>query len=73
MASNYYSTTIIKLTLDQTVAITESFYSSLSWTKLFAELGGSLGLWLGVGMTQLFISSVNVILVILLRMKHIPI
>ena len=53
MASNYYSTTIIKLTLDQTVAITESFYSSLSWTKLFAELGGSLGLWLGVGMLQM--------------------
>ena len=70
MPSNHYTTTIVKLTLDQTVAITESFYASLSWTKLFTELGGSLGLWLGVGMTQLFVSSVNILLLILLKLKE---
>ena len=42
------------LTFDQTVTITESFYPSPSFTRLFAELGGSLGLWLGVGAVQLF-------------------
>ena len=41
------------ITFDQTVTITESFYPSLSFTKLFADLGGSLGLWLGVGIIQL--------------------
>ena len=41
------------LTFDQTVTITESFYPSLSFTRLFAELGGSLGLWLGVGIVQI--------------------
>ena len=72
MPSNHYTATIVKLTLDQTVAITESFYSPLSWTKLFTDLGGSLGLWLGVGMTQLFVSLVNIVLVIFLRMKNLP-
>ena len=42
------------MTFDQTVTITESFYPSPSFTRLFAELGGSLGLWLGVGAVQLF-------------------
>ena len=42
------------MTFDQTVTITESFYPSPSFTRLFAELGGSLGLWLGVGIVQLF-------------------
>ena len=41
------------MTFDQTVTVTESFYPSLSFTKLFADLGGSLGLWLGVGVLQM--------------------
>ena len=32
-----------------------TLYPSLSLTKLFADLGGSLGLWLGVGIVQLFV------------------
>ena len=41
------------MTFDQTVTITESFYPSPSFTRLFAELGGSLGLWLGGGIVQI--------------------
>ena len=46
--------TLTVAVFDQTVTVTESFYPSLSFTKLFADLGGSLGLWLGVGIVQLF-------------------
>ena len=47
-----------EITFDQTVRITESFYPPPSLSTLFADLGGSLGLWLGIGILQL---SVNVI------------
>ena len=47
------------LTFDQTVEIEESFYPSPSFTKPLAELGGSLGLWLGVGLVQLSIFVIN--------------
>ena len=42
----------IALTFEQKVPTTESFYPSISIYKLFAELGGTLGLWLGVGAVQ---------------------
>ena len=45
--------TDIQLTFDQTVTITESFYPGISPTKIFSDLGGSLGLWLGVGVVQI--------------------
>ena len=67
-----HSSSFFSISFEETVLTTKYFFPSLSITRLLAELGGSLGLWLGVGMTQLFISSVNVILVILLKMKHIP-
>ena len=43
----------IGLTLDETVTITESFYKTLCYSELFSALGGSLGLWLGVGLLQI--------------------
>ena len=49
--------TKIQLTFDQTVTITESFYPGISPTKIFSDLGGSLGLWLGVGAIQLCLSA----------------
>ena len=49
-------TSIIRLSFDETVSITESFYPSLDLTKLFVDLGGSLGLWLGLGLLQLCFS-----------------
>ena len=45
--------TIIDLTFDQTVTFTEVFFPSPSVTAFLTELGGSLGLWLGVGVIQL--------------------
>ena len=44
----------MELTIDQSVTITRSFYPPLSVTKLFADLGGAMGLWLGVGIIQMF-------------------
>ena len=42
------------LKFDDTVEITEYKYASLNFTKLCAEIGGALGLWLGLGIIQLF-------------------
>ena len=52
--------TLISLSLDQTVTITESSFPSPSFTTLLAEMGGSLGLWLGVGVVQIIIYVSNV-------------
>ena len=49
------------ITLDQVVTITESRYPKMSFTKFFSDLGGSLGLWLGVGIIQLCVLIVNLI------------
>ena len=48
-----HETTIIDLTFDQTVTFTEVFFPPPSLTTFLTELGGSLGLWLGVGIIQL--------------------
>ena len=49
--------TIFDFTFDQSVIISESFYPDPSLTRLLAEVGGSLGLWLGVGIIQLCIQA----------------
>ena len=51
--------TRISIVINQRVSITESFYPSLSFTELFTSLGGSLGLWLGVGAVQLCLHAFN--------------
>ena len=53
--------TVFDLTFDQTVIVTKSFYPPLSFTTLFTQLGGSLGLWLGIGMMQMCISLTQII------------
>ena len=45
---------MLTLSFDDTVEITEYKYASLNFTKLCAEIGGALGLWLGLGIIQLF-------------------
>ena len=45
--------TRIMITFDQTVSITESFYPALSISELFSDMGGSIGLWLGVGLLNI--------------------
>ena len=47
------------ITFDQTVRVTESFYPPPSLSTLCADLGGSLGLWLGLGMLQLCITGIE--------------
>jgi len=49
------------ITFDQTVRVTESFYPLPSLKTLCADLGGSLGLWLGLGMLQLCITGIEFI------------
>ena len=48
---NYES--CITIAFDQTVDITETFYPSISFSELFSDLGGSIGLWLGAGLLQI--------------------
>ena len=45
---------MLTLSFDDTVEITEYKFASLNFTKLCAEIGGALGLWLGLGIIQLF-------------------
>ena len=45
---------MLTLSFDDTVEITEYKYAGLNFTKLCAEMGGALGLWLGLGIIQLF-------------------
>ena len=48
-------------TIEQEVKITESFLPEFSITSFFADLGGALGLWLGVGAVQLSKSIVDLL------------
>ena len=41
------------LTFDKTVTITEWRFPRVDVAKLFADLGGTLGLWLGLGVIQI--------------------
>ena len=56
----------IFLTFDKTVTITETRFPRVDVAKLFADLGGSLGLWLGVGIVQL----ISYLLQFLLYLKN---
>ena len=50
---NSKSSSRIGLTFNQAVTVRKSFYNSLSYSELFSALGGTLGLWLGVGIMQI--------------------
>ena len=49
----------LDITLDQEVTVVESRFPEMSFTKLFSDLGGSLGLWLGMGIIQICVLVVN--------------
>ena len=51
--SGFLNFSLIKLTLQDEVSITKSFYAPLSVSDLFSSLGGVIGLWLGIGILQI--------------------
>ena len=54
-----YGHSYLDITLDQEVTVVESRFPEMSFTKLFSDLGGSLGLWLGMGIIQICVLVVN--------------
>ena len=46
--------TVFDFTFDQTVTITEAFYPKFKLQKFLSDTGGAAGLWLGLGMVQMF-------------------
>ena len=57
--SKRISSSIIKINLDPVVETTESFYPKFSLSAFFADLGGSLGLWLGLGAVQILSNGIG--------------
>ena len=49
----------LDITLDQLVTVKESRFPKISLSKLLSDLGGSLGLWLGMGIIQICVIVVN--------------
>ena len=47
--------------IDQEVTIAESYIPEFSISTFVADLGGSLGLWLGVGAVQLLSTGVGLL------------
>ena len=43
----------LHLTLDQSLTLYDSDFPGFGWVSLLTDLGGSLGLWLGLGVAQL--------------------
>ena len=64
------SDNIIKLDLDPDVGTIESYFPVFSLSAFFADLGGSLGLWLGLGAVQLLSSVAEFLLTMKSRRKN---
>ena len=64
------SDNIIKLDLDPDVGTIESYVPAFSLSAFFADLGGSLGLWLGLGAVQLLSSVAEFLITMKSRRKN---
>ena len=49
-----HNVSMIDLSYDPLVTITESFYPSVTLSSMMSNFGGVLGLWLGLGLSQIF-------------------
>ena len=49
-----FKDTILSFSIDNTVEVTKYRHAGLKFTKVCAEIGGALGLWLGLRIIQLF-------------------
>ena len=43
------------ITIEDTVMITELYYPTMTLSSFLSQVGGTIGLWLGMGAIQLFI------------------
>ena len=60
---------VLSFTLNQKVAVTEFYNPEFSVAAFLAEVGGSLGLWLGVGAVQLLMTGIQLASKINIRPK----
>ena len=44
-----------EITIEDVVIITEFFYPTLTLSNFLSQVGGTIGLWLGMGAVQLYI------------------
>ena len=51
----------IIFSIDDTVEFTEYRYADLNFPNLCAEIGGALGLWLGLGIIQLIQEGLGIV------------
>ena len=54
-----------EITIDNNVIITEYFYPKMTLSDFLSQVGGSIGLWLGMGAVQLFIYCNNLLFMFL--------
>ena len=55
----------IEITCEEAVIITELYYPTMSLSDFLSQVGGTIGLWLGMGAIQLFIYCNNFLLMFL--------
>ena len=59
----------IDILFEQKVTIKRSFYPSINYAKLLQAIGGASGLWLGVGVVQLYSYIIDIINFVIMRFK----
>ena len=53
------------ITIKDTVMITELYYPTMTLSSFLSQVGGTIGLWLGMGAIQLFIYCNNLLIMFL--------